>query len=81
MKFNIKSIGKIFTNENEINELKKLGFEFKKPNAKTEFFVLKEKNVEIILNNLNDLLELQKKVGDLIIEENCIKIYNDYIES
>lgn len=82
MKFIVSTSGNFYNSES-IKSLKELGFKFsdytKLDDERTNYMENDEVFIEI--NNLDELLEFQKKFGDLIIsEDNKLEIYDDYRE-
>lgn len=73
MIFKLRVTKYFYTNKNQINSLKKLGFTFKK--SKSEFEILGEPMLEI--NTLEELLQFYSEYGKLVITANTIEIYND----
>ena len=77
MKFKLSTSKYFYPNETERTELSKLGFTFR-PSEYKEYVI--GGTTEIEINNLEELLELSKKFGELIIKEDSVEIYNDYRE-
>ena len=64
-------------NDNEIEKLKPLGFEF---NFKNGGYWKTHKEVFIEINSIDELMDFIKKYGRIVIEDNVIEIYDDYRE-
>lgn len=83
MKFKLRMTRKYFNKNNELDmfdmsELEKIGFVFKD----LRYYFVSVPNIRrsIELNSLTDLIELTKKLGDLIIRDGTLEIYNDWRE-
>lgn len=92
MKFRLTTTGS-FYEKREAEELQKLGFKFKSRDKtqffntiRESFFLDSDHEVYVEIKDLNDLLKLQDKYGDIIItkiygtDKYQLEIYNDYRE-
>jgi len=78
MKFNIKSAG-YFYSKKDAEELEKIGFKFGPLiNLRRSKMQSPEEGFEI--KTLEDLIAFSKKYGQIIVDEDEIMIYDDYIE-
>jgi len=84
MKFEIHTSGYTYDDEKTVELYKRIGFTFDKEERgffPTTYWRMKVDSSEIEINTLEDLLELQSKVGcELIISGGSIEIYDDYRE-
>lgn len=85
MKFTVDTAKYFYSDEEEVNELEKIGFNFKIKNGEPgtifeDSFTI-GKDIEIELNSLEELVEFSEKFGDLIIDgvDKKITIYNGYV--
>ena len=76
MKFELITTESVY-NEDEIEELKPLGFEF---NFKNGGYWKTNKEVSIEINSIDELMDFIKQYGRIVIEDNTIEIYDDYRE-
>ena len=86
MNFKIRTAGVWYENNTHLKELKELGFKFCL-NIRNEFEIylgeddVDYQRIDITINSLEELIELQKKVGDIVIcKDNEIIIYDGYLE-
>lgn len=79
MKFTLTTTGYFYTDEDQIEKLKGLGFEFTQ-DALLNIFEIKEGSKEIEINSLEDLVKFTENYGEIILNENEIEIYDDYRE-
>lgn len=77
MKYKLRSLGGIYSEE-EVNKLKLLGFEFEKRGDDDFDKIVKDVFIEI--NSIDDLKNLIKNHGKIIMNEYEIIIYDDFIE-
>ena len=77
MRFAIITTGYLYSDDEYIAKLKKIGFEFIPYNEKV--FTIKGSPV-IEIKDLDELIEFSNKFGDIIVSEGCIEIYDDYRE-
>ena len=67
------------------NKLSKLGFSFIKEKNKSyvqngEWYANNEVEPTLEIKDLNELMKFVKKYGDIVLSEDKILIYNNYIE-
>jgi uncharacterized protein with ACT and thioredoxin-like domain len=80
MKFEISTV-KSFYNKEEAKKLKNIGFCFEKIQDCDDFYLdCRKKKVFININTLEELMNLQKIYGKLVINSETIIIYDDYLE-
>lgn len=87
MKFNLTTSGCFYKDKDKI-KLGQLGFRFKTTEEVYGEFTHKEwykdedfeNPVTIEINTLEELIQFVKEWGEIIISEDGIKIYDDYIE-
>ena len=79
MKFTLTTTGDFYTDEDQIEKLKGLGFEFTQDSL-LNIFEIKEGSKEIEINSLEDLVKFTENYGEIILNENEIEIYDDYRE-
>ena len=81
MKYKL-SQAKYWVDDAEKDELEKLGFSFTKGKGVYEslgqWVISGDPEVEI--NTLEDLNDFVKTYGEIVLRENSITIYNDYLE-
>jgi len=84
MKFELRTTGYFYPDEEDRIKLSKLGFSFSFfPEEKDEDFQweIQDTDVFIELNTLDELLDFQKRCDNrIIINNNVIQIYDDYME-
>jgi len=79
MKFEI-STARSFYNKKEAKKFKNIGFCFEKIQDCDELYLDWSKKVFININTLEELMNLQKIYGKLVINSETIIIYDDYLE-
>ena len=82
MLFKIRPVEQVYDDEQEINRLKDIGFKFElHNNLYYNTFILKNDEVELNIDTLEQLIDFQRKYGDLILDDNnTILIYNASVE-
>jgi hypothetical protein len=83
MKFTVKTSGYFYNNDDEMERLKKLGFTFKNTAIgirEHTNYVKEQYEVEIEVSSLEELVNMTKEYGRIIIDENTLEIYDDYRE-
>jgi len=78
MKFELKTAGNFYPDDNVRESYENLGFSFEKSSYKR--FVISDEYPTIEFNELNDLVSFAETYGPLIINTDSITIYDDYIE-
>lgn len=61
----------------DANKLKQLGFEFI---YRDNYYSKNDKDISIEINSLDDLMNLIKEYGQIVINESKIEIYDGYRE-
>lgn len=69
-----------FYSQKEKEALEKLGFRFKLDTSKKNISYCKEEDSQIELNSLEDLMNLVKDYGDVIVSIGRVEIYDNYRE-
>lgn len=69
----------------EVGILKEFGFSFEETppfweNDKRNYLRIKDEDVFVEINTLEELLEFTKKYGNIVFGENSIIIYNGWLE-
>ena len=86
MNFKIRTAKVWYEDNTHLKELKKLGFKFIPSTIKNNFEIELRgdemyQRIDITINSLEELIELHKKVGDIIIcKDNEIIIYDGRLE-
>ena len=80
MKFTLTTTGNFYTDEDQIEKLKGLGFEFIEDSVINDLYEIKEGFQEIEINSLEELIKFTENYGEIILNENEIEIYDDYRE-
>jgi hypothetical protein len=82
MKFDLETAGYRYDNVSK-TKLQKLGFRFSilnKDRYNTACYHKKDYTPSIVLNTLDDLLNIVKNYGKIIVYKDKIIIYDDYME-
>lgn len=82
MKYKL-SQAKSYVNNETKNELEKLGFSYVKEKEIPiygDWYCKNENDLFIEINTLEKLQEFVKKYGKIVLSEDSIIIYNDYLE-
>jgi len=79
MIFNLTSSGYFYHTESKL-KLEKLGFKFRPETFGSYEFYKIDNDLTININSLDDIINLSKEFGELVINENTIEIYDDYRE-
>jgi hypothetical protein len=85
MKFNVSTTGYSYSDEEQVELYRSMGFEFGEPEERgmlpCKYWHIKTDSIEMEINSLVELLKLQSKVGcELIISGGSIEIYDNYRE-
>ena len=72
MKFTLSTTCYFYPNEEDRLKLQEIGFEFE------HSYYLKNKQPEIEINSLEELISFSNKFGAVIISDGSIEIYDDY---
>jgi hypothetical protein len=78
MKFTLSTTGYFYPNEEDRLKLQEIGFEFEHSDYLK--FKRSNKQLEIEINSLEELISFSNKFGAVIINDSSIEIYNDYRE-
>jgi len=78
MKFTLLTTGYFYPNEEDRLKLQEIGFEFE--HSDYSKFKKSNKQPEIEINSLEELISFSNKFGEVIINDGSIEIYDDYRE-
>ena len=79
MKFKVETVGSFYKNEKDIKRLKSIGFVFKEAyDPSWGSFISDETTINI--DSLADIVKFTETHGQIILEGNLIRIYDDYNE-
>lgn len=79
MIFNLDTVGIIYSKE-EAKKLEKLGFDFT-PDVNNSAFLRKiASDLKVEINSIEDLMKFVKEYGLITMDEDQIRIYDDYRE-
>jgi hypothetical protein len=78
MKFTLSTTGYFYPNEEDRLKLQEIGFEFEHSDYLK--FRKSNKQPEIEINSLEELISFSNKFGGVIINDGSIEIYDDYRE-
>jgi len=83
MKFKLTVTGNAYRDIESVSLLEELGFTFGNPDRRGDYlyWYIHNRESEIEIDSLEDLIEFQSKVEcEIILDGNTIEIYNDYRE-
>ena len=79
MKFKLRTSGTFYQFEEDRNRLSKIGFRFE-PSDYLKFTIIRDNDLKIEINTLEELIQFTKKYGEVIIDKESIEIYDNYRE-
>jgi hypothetical protein len=80
MQFKLKTAGNFYPDVSSRAKLEKLGFKFEPSDYKEYMKADLDDEPTIEITTLDELMDFIKEYGSIVLDEDCLTIYDDYLE-